>query len=53
MIVWTLAVLGVLYAYALYFCICTCSVQLGMFHMERLSGNTIIIIIMYTHKYIP
>ena len=39
MIVWTPAVLSVLYACALYFCICTCSVQLSMFHMERRSRN--------------
>ena len=31
-IVWTLAVLDVLYVCVLYFCICTCSVQLSMFH---------------------
>ena len=37
MIVWTPAVLSVLYACVLYFCICTCSAQLSMFHMERLS----------------
>ena len=30
MIVWTPAVLGVLYACVLYFCIFTCSVQLSM-----------------------
>ena len=29
----------------LYFCICTCSVQLSMFHMERCSRNTLINII--------
>ena len=45
MIVWTRAVLGVLYARVLYFCICTCSTQLSMFHMERRSRNTTIIII--------
>ena len=45
MIVWTHAVLGVLYACVLYFCICTCSAQLSMFHMERCSRNTVIIII--------
>ena len=45
MIVWTPAVLGVLYACVLYFCICTCSAQLSMFHMERHSRNTLIIII--------
>ena len=50
-IVWTHVVLGVLYyACVLYFCICTCSAQLSMFHMERCSRNTLIvtIIIMYT-----
>ena len=45
MIVWTHAVLGVLYASALYFCICTCPAQLSMFHMERHPRNTLIIII--------
>ena len=45
MIAWPHAVLGVLYACVLYFCICTCSVQLNMSHMERRSGITIIIII--------
>ena len=29
----------------LYFCICTCSAQLSMFHVERRSRNTLIIII--------
>ena len=29
----------------LYFCICTCSAQLSMFHMERRSRNMLIIII--------
>ena len=37
--------LGVLYASVLYVCICTCSVQSSMFHMERRSRNTLIIII--------
>ena len=36
----TCAVLGV-YACILDFCICTCSAQLSMFHMERNSRNTI------------
>ena len=45
MIIWTTTVLSVLYACALYFCICTCSSQLSMFHMERRSRNTLIIII--------
>ena len=48
MIVWTHAVLGVLYLCVLYFCICNCSVQLSMFHMERHSRNTLIIIISLT-----
>ena len=34
MIVWTPAVLSVLYACVLYFCICPCSVQLSIFHMD-------------------
>ena len=45
MVVWTHAVLGVLYACVLYFCICTCSAYLSMFHMERRSRNTLITII--------
>ena len=45
MIVWTPAVLSVLYACVLYFCICTCLAQLNMFHMERCSRNMSIIII--------
>ena len=44
MIILTLAVLSVLYACVLYFCICTCSAQLSMFHMDRRSRNTLIII---------
>ena len=48
MVVWTHAVLGVLYASVLYFCICTCSAQLSMFHVERRSRYTIIIIIIIT-----
>ena len=43
MIIWTHAVLGVLYACVLYFCTCTCSPQLSTFHMERRSRNTLII----------
>ena len=35
MIVWTHAVLVVFYACVLYFCTCTWSAQLSMFHMER------------------
>ena len=45
MIIWTPTVLNVLYSCVLYFRICTCSVQLSMFHMERCSRNTLIIII--------
>ena len=48
MIIWTPTVLSVLYACVLYFCICTCSAQLSMFHMERRSRNTLIIIIIIT-----
>ena len=44
-IVWTNAVFGVLQACVLHFCICTCSAQLSLLHMERRSRNTIIIII--------
>ena len=44
MIVWTHAVLSILYACVLYFCVCTCSVQLSMFHMERCCRNTLIIL---------
>ena len=57
MIVWTHAVLGVLYACVLHFSICTCSEQLSMFHMERHSRNTLNIIIIITkqmnHTLIP
>ena len=45
MIVWTPTVLSVLYACVFYFCICTCSAQLSMFHMEKRSTNALIIII--------
>ena len=38
-------VLSILYACILYFCICTCSAKLSMFHMERRSRNTLIVII--------
>ena len=43
MIIWT-PVLSVLCACVLYYCICTCSAQLSMFHMERLCRNALIII---------
>ena len=36
---------GCLNACVVYFCIYTCSAQLRMFHMERRSRNTLIIII--------
>ena len=45
MIIWTPTVLSVLYACVLYFCICTCSAQLSMCHMERRSRNKLFIII--------
>ena len=45
MIIWTPAVLSVLYACVLYFCIFTCSVPLSMFHMERHFRNMLMIII--------
>ena len=38
--IWISAVLSVLYAYVLYCCICACSAQLSMFHMERRSRIT-------------
>ena len=43
-IAWTPAVLSVLYACVLYFCICPCSAQLSVFHMQRRSRNALIII---------
>ena len=45
MIVSKPAVLGVLYASVLYFCIGTCSAQLSMLHLDRRSRCTLIIII--------
>ena len=36
---------GCLRCMCLYYCICTCSAQLSMFHMERHSRNTLIILI--------
>ena len=47
MIVWTPAVLGVIYACVMYFCICTCSAQLSRFYMERPCRNIFIIIIIF------
>ena len=40
-----LLLLSLLYACVFYFCICTCSAQLSMFHMEKRSRNTLITII--------
>ena len=51
MIIWTTAILSVLYGCALYFCICTCLAQLNRFHMERRSRNTLIIFIYYYYYY--
>ena len=45
MIIWTPAVLSVLYACVLYFCILHLLSAMSMFHMERHSRNTLIIII--------
>ena len=45
MIVWAPALSSALYGCVLYFCICTWSAQLSMFHMERRSRNTLIVII--------
>ena len=45
MVIWTPAVLSVLYACVVYSCICTSSAQLRMFHMERRSIKTLIITI--------
>ena len=45
MIILIPAVLSVLYVCVSYFCICTCSAQLSMFHMKRRSRNTLIAII--------
>ena len=36
---------GCLICMCLYFCICTCSAQLSMFHMEKFSRNKLIIIV--------
>ena len=43
MIVWTHAVLDVLYAHVIYFCICTCSAQQSIFRMERHSRTAVIV----------
>ena len=53
MIIWTPTVLSVLYACVLYFCICTCSAQMNMFHMERRSRNTLIILILILDHGLP
>ena len=52
MIVWTPAVLSVLYKCVLYFCICPNSAQLSMFHMERRSRNTLIIVVLSTGRHL-
>ena len=52
MIVRTHAVSGVLYACVLYFCICTCSAQLSMFHMGRRPTNTLIVIIIKDNAFL-
>ena len=44
-IVWTPTVFECLICMRFYFCICTCSEQLSMFHMEKRSRNMLIIII--------
>ena len=48
------AVLGVLYACALYFCICTCSVQLSMCHMEgalKIQSLLLLLLLHLVEKY--
>ena len=50
MIFGTPAVLSVLYACVSYFCTCTCSAQLSVFHMVRRSRNTLIITIIISVK---
>ena len=52
MTIWTPTALSALYACVLYFCICTCSAQLSMFHMERRSRNTLIIITIILTDYL-
>ena len=39
-----------LYACVWYFCICPCSAQMSMFHMERRSRNTLIIINIFNNN---
>ena len=41
------------YACVLYFCICTCSAQLSLFHMERCSRSTLIISIINMPEFWP
>ena len=48
--VWTPAVLSVLYACVLCFCICTCSAQLSMFYMKRHFRNVLIIVIITINR---
>ena len=52
MIVWTPAVVGVLCECVFYFCICIRSAQLSMFHMEKRSRNTLIVIITCSSNYL-
>ena len=37
--------------HVLYFCICTCSAQLSMFHMERRSRNMLIVVVVNYYYY--
>ena len=55
MIIWTPTVLSVLYASVLYFCTCTRSAQLSMFHMERRCRNThilllVVVVVLYNKQ---
>ena len=50
MMVWTHAVLGVLLASVLYFCMCTCSAQVSMFDIERRLRNTLTTIVTLPHQ---
>ena len=48
--VWTPVLSVLLLSYMHVFCICPCSAQLSMFHMERRSGNMLIIITLFWRK---
>ena len=50
---WTHLLWVSIYACVLYFCICTCSARLNMFHMERRSRNTLIIFAVATSSLKP